>query len=223
MLITEYLNILDISADNEKEGLYTFIMDDMKTFARRRHNVLFSLSLLIPAVLFFSCKNNVNTMIDDYNGHFEPATNMSKIKNPGDSGFTSERMLDDFYSVSSEGSINLAAPYKCQSYEWTFYKSKNSKKRIGDFGESINITDYEEITDKLYYYNGSGRDKREFRVYVPLSQLAKNEYLGAGTYVLTLKIVGNDGITYTDRATVVIYEQIYGQTTFFKEEQYEES
>jgi hypothetical protein len=43
-------------------------------------------SLVFTLVLLASCKNDVNTMLNDYNGHYEPATNMELIKNPVDAG-----------------------------------------------------------------------------------------------------------------------------------------
>ena len=190
---------------------------------KHEYGVYIILFSLIITTVFCGCKDNIYSMLDDYNRHYEPDTNYSYIINPGDSGFSEDSMLDESYSVSSEGSINLAAPYNCKSYEWKFYKTINSKKRIGDFGESFNLTDYVEITDKLYFYGSAGKNKREFRVYIPQSLLAKDEYLGAGTYLLTLTVVGNNNITYTDKCTVIIYEQIYGQTELFKEETNEES
>ena len=123
MLITEYLNILDISADNEKEGLYTFIMDDMKKFARRRHNVFFSLSLLIPAVLFFSCKNNVSTMFQDYNSRFKHVEDEKPVPVPGDKDFNEKDMLLDEYNIWDNETLNLYAPDKnIISFKWTVLK-----------------------------------------------------------------------------------------------------
>lgn len=176
----------------------------------------FVFSLFLSLVLFTSCKNDVNTMLNDYNGHYEPATNMEIIKNPGDPGFDANKMLDDLYNVSSDGNFNIAAPYKCKAYQWNFYQTENSIKR--ESGPSAIDTTLTDITDKLDFFPNSGKNKREFRFYVPNSQLGPKEYLGAGTYILKLTVTGNNGITYTDWCVVVIYEQIYGKEKFFKEE-----
>ena len=42
-------------------------------------------ALCFAGVLLPSCKNDVYTMLEDYNSHYEPATNMDIIINPGDS------------------------------------------------------------------------------------------------------------------------------------------
>ena len=75
-----------------------------------------------------------------------------------------------------------------------------------------------DITDKLDFYPDCGKDKREFRAYIPNSQIESGVYLGQGTYILRLIVVGNNDITYTDWCKVIIYDQIYGQTNFFKED-----
>lgn len=173
-------------------------------------------SLCFALVLLPGCKNDVYTMLDDYNSHYEPATNMELIINPGDSGFDETKMLDDLYSVSSDGNFNIAAPYNCKVYQWNFYKTENSILR--ELGPSAIDTTLIEITDKLDFFPNSGKDRREFRFYVPNSQLGPKEYLGPGTYVLKLTVIGNDDKTYTDWCLVVIYEQIYGKEKFFKEE-----
>jgi len=108
-------------------------------------------------------------MIEDYNSHFEPATNMDIIVNPGDKGFVAENMLDPTYFVSSEGSINIAAPYKCSSYDWAFYKIVYTQQ-----GSQSEIkSTLQDITAGLDFYPESGKDKREFRAFVPRSRKCK--------------------------------------------------
>ena len=176
-------------------------------------------SLFVAGVLLPSCKNDVYTMLEDYNSHFTPGTDWSKIKYPGDEGFDETKMLDDQYSVSSDGTITLAAPFNCKSYEWHFYKTLNTVTIGVSFTTNdFKATELEDITDKLFYCNSSWKDKREFIVYVPKSQLSPKEYLGPGTYVLKLSVVGKNDLTYSDWCKVIIFEQIYGQSTFFKED-----
>ena len=171
-------------------------------------------SLVFTLVLLTSCKNDVNTMLNDYNGHYEPATNMELIKNPGDKGFREENMLEPTYFASNEGSINVAAPYKCKSYTWNFYKIIYKKKG----SESVIKSTLEDITAGLNFYEESGPNKREFRAYVPLSRISETEKLVPGTYILHLTVIGDDGKQYQDWCSIVIYEQVYGQTDFFKED-----
>ena len=186
----------------------------MKRYGVLSHVFTFSLVTIMLLCLFLSCKNNVNTMLDDYNGHYEPATNLELIKNPGDKGFKQEDMLEPTYFASSEGSINVAAPYKCKSYTWAFYKIIEQKRG----SESVIKSTLEDITAGLNFYEDSGTTKREFRVYVPLSRISVDEKLVPGTYILHLTVIGDDGKEYKDWCSVVIYKHVYGHTDFFKEE-----
>ncbi len=171
-------------------------------------------SLCVAVFLLTACKDNVYTMLDDYNSHYEPATNMDIVINPGDSGFREEFMLDPTYFVSSEGSINVAAPYNCRSYEWSFYKIIYHQQG----GQSYIYSTLVDITAGLDFYSGFGTDKREFRAYVPKSRISAEEPLIPGTYILHLKVIGNNGIEYKDWCSIVIYDQVYGQESFFKED-----
>lgn len=192
-------------ADNIRVGLY------MKRFGVSMLFFMSSLVLLLLLGFFPSCKNDVNTMLNDYNGHYEPATNMELIKNPGDAGFRQEDMLEPTYYASDEGSINVAAPYKCTSYTWNFYKVIEQKRG----SESVIKSTLEDITANLDFYEESGTNKREFRVYVPLSRSSDEEKLIPGTYILHLTVIGNDGKEYKDWCAVVIYKHVYGYTDFF--------
>ena len=178
------------------------------------HFFMFSLVPVLLLTMFSSCKNDVNTMLDDYNGHYEPATNLELIKNPGDKGFMEEDMLEPTYFASSEGSINVAAPYKCSSYTWSFYKIIEQKRG----SESVIKSTLEDITAGLNFYEDSGINKREFRVYVPLSYISADEKLIPGTYILHLTVIGDDGKEYKDWCSIVIYKHVYGHTDFFKED-----
>ena len=171
-------------------------------------------SLFVAGFALAGCKNDVYTMLEDYNSHYEPATNMDIIVNPGDKDFREENMLDPTYFVSSEGSINIAAPYKCQSYEWTVYKIIYHQQG----SQSAITSTLQDITAGLDFYPDCGKDKREFRAFVPRSRLSANEQLGPGTYILHLLVVGDDGNKYKDWCSIVIYEQVYGQDSFFKED-----
>ena len=197
-------------AENSKVGMC------MKRYSVSSQVLMSSFAIILLASLSFSCKNNVNTMLDDYNGHYEPATNPALVKNPGQAGFKEEDMLSDIYTENSDGSIHIAGPFNCKSYEWKFYKTENNIKR--ESGPSALDTTLIEITDKLDFFPSSGKDKREFRFYIPKSQLGPNDFLGPGTYILKLTVIGNNNITYTDWCLVIIYEQIYGKENFFKEE-----
>lgn len=194
----------------------------MKRYSTFMHKFMFSTLASTALLLCTACKDNINTMIEDYNSHFEPATNMDIIVNPGDKGFKEEDMLAPNYAISSEGSINVCAPYKCSMYKWTFYKVTNIKN-----GSETEIhSELTDITDYLSFHEGSGKDKREFRVNVAKSYMGEvvngskttKSKLSTGTYILHLKVIGDNGKTYNDYCKIIIYEQIYEKADFFKED-----
>lgn len=159
-------------------------------------------SLLLPLC---ACKNNIQTMLDDYNGHFEPGPEPSHVKSPGDPGFTADGMLSMSYYVSSEGSVNLSAPPNCTSYTWTFYKSHIKTNPI----TAVEETEYEDITDILYFYNNCNKHTKDFRAYIPNSQYEADSYLNIGTYKLELVVTDISHKEYKDSCTIVIYKQIH--------------
>ena len=200
MLITEYLNILDISADNEKEGLYTFIMDDMKTFARRRHNVFFSLSLLIPAVLFFSCKNNVNTMFQDYNSRFTYVEDEIPDPVPGDEKFEPSKMLRLRYDIYDNETLNLYAPNNCNSYKWTIY-NPFIKEEIDENGVTKKYPNGKPV--EIQFSNSTLNSVSQRFVLVP-----SKSGLDLGVYILELTVTDKDNNIYTDICKLNINQHI---------------
>lgn len=168
------------------------------------------LSIMVISLLFvlsfsaISCKNDIQTMLDDYNTNFEPGPEPTHALNPGDKGFTAEGMLQSSYFVSTLGSINLAAPINCKTYKWTFYMQKTVK----DPETHLDVEILVDITDYLDFYENSGKNKREFRAYVPNSTTDANEFLSEGTYKLELEVTDNKNKIYKDDCYVVLWKQI---------------
>lgn len=127
--------------------------------------------------LFTNCKTGVQTMIDDYNSQFTPTEDEVLPPCPGDDNFHENKMLAPIYYICCDGTINLAAPYKCSSYEWKLFSP--DKQLIEDI------------------------KKREFIYYLPTSHFD----ITAGTYQIKLEVKDSGGRSYNDTATIVIYDR----------------
>ena len=150
------------------------------------------------------CKNDIQTMLDDYNTNFEPGPEPTHALCPGDKGFTAEGMLQPAYFITTMGSINLAAPTNCKTYKWTFYMPKT----VTDPKTHLDVEIIADITDFLDFYENSGKNKREFRAYVPNSTTDAYESLSEGTYKLELEVTDFKNNTYKDTCAVVLWKQI---------------
>lgn len=144
-------------------------------------------------LLVIGCDNSVQTMLDDYNSNFTVthAVDDGKSPIPGDVDFVASEMLFEEYYVASDDTLNLSAPFKCDSYTWVV-TDPEEKVPAGGTPTEINVVMFE------------GRDKvsREFVTYIPESGLEVGK-----TYRITLTVVGTaDRKTYTDTAGLVIYK-----------------
>jgi len=137
------------------------------------------LCLFYTTLMFTGCKTDFNQMIDNYNGHFAPTEDEVVPPCPGDSNFDQSQMLFPTYQVCTDGTINLAGPYKCKSYKWEFLdKEKNTL-----------------LQDTT----------RTFVHYLPLT--FQNE-LSEGSYLIKLTVIGEDEQAYSDEALVIVYNRI---------------
>lgn len=140
---------------------------------------LFILLLISTTTMFGSCSNNLQKMMDDYNQNFEPAEDEVLPPCPGDDDFDQTKMLFPTYQVCTDGTINLAGPYKCSKYSWVL-QDKNGKELIKDSNRSF-----------IHYL------PKEF-----------NNTITAGSYRITLTVIGDDGNTYSDSALMILYDRL---------------
>lgn len=97
-----------------------------KLFAtQKRRGICTAVLALIICMLHCACTNNVNSMIEDYNGHFlvETENNTYSVDN-----VYAEQMLRPSYAVSYLTTICLVAPEGGASYDWTVEVYENADK-----------------------------------------------------------------------------------------------
>lgn len=143
---------------------------------------LFSLGFFF-SITSFSCKNSMQTMIDDYNSHFTPAEAEPNTSCPGDEGFLASNMLFSQYIVCQDGTVNLSAPIS-NSYLWE-------------------ITNKEGIPIKnISFYQGAGYRYKDFRFHLPKNKIT------AGSYTIRLTVTDQDENIYQDSCLLIVYEKI---------------
>lgn len=141
--------------------------------------------LLLLILLITGCKSGMDSMLEDYNGNFTVDYDvMNQFPSPGDPDFDEKQMLWETYCVGSHETVNLAGPYKCDSYNWVVTDPLND----------------EEVTVK--YFDGTYIcNQRQFVTYIPESGLEIGK-----TYRLTLTVSDKDGNLYSDVCELVIYQ-----------------
>lgn len=127
-------------------------------------------------------------MLDDYNESYTIVeSEKDKAPTPGDEDFDQTTMLNDVYCVSSDETVNLAAPLKCNSYKWIVTDPENNNAEV----------------TVLYFDGLTECNSRLFVAYIPESGLQEGK-----TYVLTLTVTDKGGTTYTDKCELVIYKHV---------------
>ncbi len=150
----------------------------MRSFRRA-----FTVAILLFSL--FSC-SDMEDMIEDYNSDFSSsgATVVTDLEGPqpDDPDFNKDDMLYSEYFVYDDGTLTLAAPSRCLTYEWVLTDPVTE--------EVIDVTTLDGTLLERY-----------FRIYVPNSGLESDK-----TYKLTLTVMGYKGGVYTDSCGLIIYK-----------------
>lgn len=129
-----------------------------------------------------SCTITYDTMMDSFNKKFSP-TSTSKIKETPsvkDEDFDPHSMLSqEIYRVPSHSLLVLQGPSDCLSYKWTAKVPKTGY---------VNV-----IVDTVI-----GEEK-------VLSYQMPGVFRYAVDNVLVLTVIGENGVEYTDKANIVLY------------------
>ena len=160
---------------------------------KRASAFVISLGLLV-CVLVSACNNDVDDMLDDYNGGFNAGylTVSNKDESeyelePDDSGYDSTRLLFEEYYVYDIGTLNLFGPASCRNFLWTLTDPASE-----DPSAPVTVT----------YYDGSTSEykrTREYTVYMPESGIESEH-----TYKLTLRVTGKNGGVYSDSCLIYV-------------------
>ena len=138
---------------------------------------------------FVSCKNNVDSMLEDYNSHFQPGDNTENnvidesIPELGDPNFDESKMLEYEYFVYTDGIISISGPRNATSYKWELYK----------------CDDLERTPLEVPTHNGSTFSTQSLIIYVPTAELQE------GTYKISLTVTDTSGKKYRDSCGLIIY------------------
>lgn len=149
--------------------------------------------------LFFSCSNSIDDLVENYNSKYQQGTSGYDSANglaPGEEGFVAEEMLASKYFIRSDGTLNLYAPPRCESYKWSLSKIE-IETAIGVLGDPVDIKLEKEVSFNLS--NGSTSSSRGFVLYVPTSSVE------IGTYKLSLTVTDKEGTEYTDSCVLIVY------------------
>ena len=160
---------------------------------------MFCLMILVGA--FSSCVYSLDTLSDQYNENFKKNTMLELLAQqmeqkqkedvypspkPGDPDFDEDDMLFDEYFVYDDGTLNLSAPPSSYNYKWVV--------RDPELG-------YREV-EILKFWEGSGKNQREFVIYIPDSGLETK------TYQLSLTVYDVQGKEYSDVCGLIVYDHL---------------
>ncbi|MCQ2578974.1 MAG: hypothetical protein MJ176_10640 [Treponema sp.] len=153
--------------------------------------------IIVLALGFFaiSCKQNVTTMLDAYNGLFEGVSDVI-LPVPGDPDFDPDTMLNKYYAIPNYTTFNECAP-PAYTWTWTLYERDGTtvpRSPNAPFG-------YGRTAARVNY---DSRNTQMFSLYIPTSNLK----IGV-TYELELRVSDKQGNVYTDVAEFVIFESSY--------------
>ena len=159
----------------------------------------FVVSLMLLAISVLGCNHSVDSMVNDYNTSFNTGyvtvgnnDSSESTLEPDDSGYDQRTLLFDYYTVFDIGTLNLAAPASCKSFNWVV-----TDPSADDDTVPVTIT----------YYDGSRssyRASQDFVVYIPTSGLEVGH-----TYKITLVVTGKEDGVYTDAAQLFIVDYEY--------------
>lgn len=151
-------------------------------------NKLKFICISVALLLIAGCSNDINTMLDNYNENYTVVeAESTKAPVPGDANFDPSTMLQETYCVASDETVNLAAPYKCNSYKWVVTDPSENGKEV-----------------TVLYFDGLYEcTQRLFVTYIPESGLK-----AGNTYVITLTVTDKEGAAYTDTCELVIYNHV---------------
>lgn len=177
--------------------------------SRTKKRLIIPIAAIAASAVMVSCGKSIDTMIDEYNGTLDKdsggtgsgVSNYVKDEGsklgPGDKGFHEWDMLQDLYSVTDDGSLQLAAPdHGCKDWGWELFTYDG----IGQ----IAFKPYNEQTKKAYpTASPSWPHMYRINIYVPDSGLK------VGLYALRLTVTGSaDNQPYKDTAIIAIYPRL---------------
>ena len=157
-------------------------------------------SLCVAVFLLTACKDNVYTMLDDYNSHFIPKEDEIPDPRPGDPKFDASKMLRDKYDIYDNETLNLYGPNGCNSYNWTIL-NPFIKDELDDEGNEITYQVGKPV--ELKFNTSSYNTTSQRFVLIP-----STSGLDLGVYILELSVTDNNNQIYKDLCKLNINKHI---------------
>lgn len=172
----------------------------MKRFFRFKTVILLFIAFIFSTI-FTSCSNSMDDVVSSYNSRYQQGTMGTSLANgiaPGEAGFVESEMLAAIYYVRNDGTLNLFAPPRCNSYSWELVSIQTETTKTG-------YNDIASVIEKSVPFNtsnGTTKNTREFVLYVPTSKLE------SGSYKITLTVTDKEGNKYTDSCLLLVYQPL---------------
>lgn len=173
----------------------------MKRFFRFKTVILLFIAFIFSTI-FTSCSNSMDDVVSSYNSRYQQGTMGTSLANgiaPGEAGFVESEMLAAKYDVRNNGTLNLFAPPRCNSYSWELVSIQTETTKNG-YGQTTVSTIEKNVSFILS--NGTTKNTREFVLYVPTSKLE------SGSYKITLTVTDKEGNKYTDSCLLLVYQPL---------------
>lgn len=172
----------------------------MKRFFRFKTVILLFIAFIFSTI-FTSCSNSMDDVVSSYNSRYQQGTMGTSLANgiaPGEAGFVESEMLAAKYDVRNNGTLNLFAPPRCNSYSWELVSIQTETTKTG-YNDTVSVI---EKSVPFNTSNGTTKNTREFVLYVPTSKLE------SGSYKITLTVTDKEGNKYTDSCLLLVYQPL---------------
>ena len=157
-------------------------------------------SLCFAVLYLTACKNDVYTILNDYNSHFIPVEDEIPDPQPGDSKFDSSKMLRDQYDIYDNETLNLYGPNSCNSYKWTIM-NPFIKEETDEQGNLITYQPGKPV--ELQFYSNNHNSTSQRFILVP-----STSGVLLGVYILELSVTDKNNNVYTDSCKLNINRHI---------------
>ena len=154
------------------------------------------LPLIFITFVSLSCKNTIQSELNDYNSYFIDSDSIPA--EPGEPDFHSGQLFSvDEYFVYDDAMLILSAPKSSHSIKWVFTDPDNKYEIV-----PVRIRAGTDSNGNIIKYEGTEFNVQRLELYVPESNLEAPK-----TYRLTLTVTDNQGGTYQDDCGIVIYKR----------------
>ena len=148
--------------------------------------------LLCAAALCASCSNNIDSMIEDYNGQFVAVNKDLDTPTPavGDPDFVPSEMLQLYYHLNTNDYLTIVGPPGAVTYKWTvqYIMDKEDKEAAELAGEEVKYEEAEVGSSRI----------------LKLTMETSDQFVPYHSYMLRLYVTDTRKQVYSDLAYLTI-------------------